>query len=317
MAKYIISADGGTTNTRLVLLKGGKEADRIKISIGAGSTAKNGNNSELKSEFKKHLCELLSKNGLCESDIECIVLSGMICSELGLYCVPHVSAPAGVSELKAASETVSLPEITSIPMTFIPGVKVVSENVTDTDIMRGEETELTGIKELLGLSGSFVLLLPGTHNKIIFADADGRIVNFFTAMSGELTKAVCDNTILKEALDGGFTKTPDTDAVLSGYDVAEQFGVTAALFKVRILSKFGDYSAMQLYSFLLGVILHDDVTLTVKKAKGAKIIIAGSEPFKTALKAIFDSRTELSSELVSDEIADKCVSVGQLAVVNN
>ena len=257
---------------------------------------------------------LLSQNALTEADIEQIILSGMICSELGLHCVPHVSSPAGAKELKNACETVVLSDITSVPMIFIPGVKTVSENICEMDIMRGEETELTGIRKLLNLNDSFVLMLPGTHNKIIFADGDGRIGTFFTAMSGELTKTVCDNTILKEALDGGFTKTPDTDAVLSGYDTAEELGVTSALFKVRILSKFSTCSAKQLYSFLLGVILHEDVLLAQKKADGC-VIVAGSEPFKSALKCILDNRTALPSEILSDDISDRCVSVGQLEIV--
>ena len=314
MAKYVICVDGGTTNTRLVLMKDGTECDRIKMNTGAGSTAKNGNNNELKEQFKIHLNKLLDKHNLAESDIEQIILSGMICSELGLHCVPHVKTLAGAKELKNACENVVLSDITSIPMTFIPGVKTVSENVCEMDIMRGEETELTGIRKLLNLNDSFVLMLPGTHNKIIFADGDGRIVNFFTAMSGELTKTVCDNTILKEALDGGFTKTPDTDAGLFGYDTAEELGVTSALFKVRILSKFSDCSAKQLYSFLLGVILHEDVLLAQKKADGC-VIVAGSEPFKSALKCILDNRTALPSEILSDDISDRCVSVGQLEIV--
>ena len=315
MSKYVICVDGGTTNTRLVLMKDGSECDRVKMNIGAGSTAKNGSNNELKEQFKIHLNKLLDKNNIAESDIEKIILSGMICSELGLHCVPHVNAPAGAREIKDSCETVVLSDITSIPMTFIPGVKTVSENVCEMDIMRGEETELTGIRKLLNLTDSFVLMLPGTHNKIIFADADGKIVNFFTAMSGELTKTVCDNTILKEALEDGFTKNPDTDAVLSGYDAAESFGITSALFKVRILSKFADYSAVQLYSFLLGVILHEDVLLAQKKANDSCVIVAGSEPFKTALKYIMDNRTALPSEILSDDISDRCVSVGQLEIV--
>lgn len=315
MEKYIVCVDGGTTNTRLVLMKNGVECDRVKMNTGAGSTSKNGNNNELKEQFKIHFDKLLFQNNLTERDVEKILLSGMICSELGLHNVNHVNAPAGKNEIKNGSETVKLSDMTSIPMTFIPGVKMMKDNICDCDIMRGEETELIGIRRMCSLNDSFVLMLPGTHNKIIFADGDGRITSFFTAVSGELTKAVCDNTILKDALDGGFTKTPDVNIILLGYDTAEDMGVTSALFKIRIMSKFGNFTKEQLYSFLLGVVLHEDVLLAVKKAGDSKIILAGSEPFKSALKCIFDNRTSLTSELLSDEISDKCTSIGALEIV--
>ena len=42
-------------------------------------------------------------------------------------------------------EKVVLSEITEIPFVFIRGVKTFSESFEDTDIMRGEETEIMGI----------------------------------------------------------------------------------------------------------------------------------------------------------------------------
>ena len=312
MEKYIICVDGGTTNTRFVLMKNATEYDRVKMNIGAGSTSENGNNNELKVQFKRYLEMLLSQNGICEADIEAIILSGMICSELGLHNVSHVESPAGSVEIKNNSETVILPDITDIPMTFIPGVKVMSKDICHCDIMRGEETELAGIRKMMGINESFVLMLPGTHNKIIFADEDGKITDFSTAMSGELAKCICDNTILKEALNGGYTQSADTEMLLSGFDTAHEYGVTSALFKVRVLSKFGKFTPEKLYSFLLGVILHEDVLLALKKSDGNKIIIAGSEPFKSALKCIFDNRTSLLSDVVKNEISEKCTSVGAL-----
>ena len=83
-----------------------------------------------------------------ESDVIRILASGMITSEFGLYELPHLTAPAGIKELHDSMAEVSFPEISPIPFVFIRGIKVNSDKLCDFDMMRGEETELVGIKFL-------------------------------------------------------------------------------------------------------------------------------------------------------------------------
>lgn len=190
MSQIYVAIDGGTTNTRIVLVDDTTTIiDREKILIGAGETVKTGSNSSLNNAVKSALQKVLERNRLTPDSLAGIFASGMICSELGIHCVPHIPAPADISTLAKACVTVTIPEITPlIPITLIPGLKCTGDSPADMEIMRGEETEAVGIYHLANCHEPFVLLLPGTHNKIIFIGKNGVIERFFTAMSGELTK---------------------------------------------------------------------------------------------------------------------------------
>ena len=59
-------------------------------------------------------------------------------TDKGLCEVPHTAAPAGASELHAHMHTVHIPELSTLPVTFISGVRMMGETPETADIMRGE-----------------------------------------------------------------------------------------------------------------------------------------------------------------------------------
>ena len=112
MKQYIITVDGGTTNTRCILW----DENRRRIAqenrpVGVRNTAIDGNNRKLKQAVKECLDALVEKNGLGYGDIHRIIASGMITSDVGIVVVPHLTAPAGLEELAAATVAIELPEI--------------------------------------------------------------------------------------------------------------------------------------------------------------------------------------------------------------
>ena len=135
--KNYITIDGGTTNTRISLIKDGRVVETIKLSLGARSGIDN--NDALKTAIADAIDTLLKKsNGI---EIEKILASGMITSEFGLYNLPHISAPSGIDELHNAMCEVRLDDISEIPFVFIPGIKVSDGELSHSDMMRGEEVE--------------------------------------------------------------------------------------------------------------------------------------------------------------------------------
>jgi len=146
MANYI-AIDGGTTNTRVHLLKSGVVIDTVKIDMGVRINA-NGTDT-YKAELKKAVFTILSDNSLSEKDIERVICSGMITSDLGLMTLPHLALPCGIEEMAKATENASFPEITSIPFVFVRGLKTDSTGFENADMMRGEEAELMGLCEKL------------------------------------------------------------------------------------------------------------------------------------------------------------------------
>ena len=304
----IISIDGGTTNTRIALVDNGGVIDRVKISIGARDNA---------ADFKKILGEeikrLLEKNKVEKREISFVTASGMITSDAGLLNVAHIIAPAGRTELSQSKKEMFFDEIFHLPVTFIPGIKVLGENLLDTDVMRGEETEVMGLFAY-DIKPPFTAVLPGSHTKIVSVNRDGKIENFCTCMSGELIRAVSENTIISRSLNGIFPKKADVEMLKTGYEYAKKNGFNSAVFKVRILDLFNEeVSPEKLYGFLLGAVLQDDIE-RVLRTSDETVVIAGSDPFRSAYEALLKD-TDKKVITLKDDIAENLAAIGAYKIM--
>src|SRR5262249_15271664 len=139
-----------------------------------------------------------------------IVAAGMLSSEVGLVALPHVPAPAGLDELARASAFVSLPEVDDRPILVVPGVRTPAGDGPhgrfEADVMRGEECETLGARAALLAAGRLapgeeaVFLWPGSHTKLVAADAAGRIARSFTTLAGEILQAVAQHSLVSASL---------------------------------------------------------------------------------------------------------------------
>ena len=151
MDTYTITIDGGTTNTRCILWNSSRQRiDEQKREVGVRNTAIDGNNSKLKNAVKECLEQLLEDHSLTYDNINHIIASGMITSDVGIVVVPHLTAPADLEQIARSTVAIRLPEICPIPIHFIPGIKnscsnISLENYEAMDIMRGEEVESLAI----------------------------------------------------------------------------------------------------------------------------------------------------------------------------
>lgn len=170
MTKYI-TVDGGTSNTRIRLISDKSIIAEKKAEIGAGSK----NNRLLSQIVHNGIEDIIKEYGCEKGDISAIIAGGMITSECGIYNVPHINAPVGIKELADGIKKVVLDNISEIPISFIPGVKKLTRNLSETDMMRGEECEFFGISKLLNIENGALVILPGSHTKIISSDDKGRI----------------------------------------------------------------------------------------------------------------------------------------------
>lgn len=272
--------DMGTTNTRLWLYNGESEVACVKGAFGARSGKLQGKDF-LYGKLRELIFGVLNENSVSERDVECIMVSGMAGSEGGICDVPHISLPAG--EMKLASSVVrkAVSEIASVPFIFVPGLKKV-ENELKTDVMRGEETETAGIYNAMGLKDGAVLVLPGTHNKVIRVNAAGEIVDFCTTMSGEIADIVIKNSILAGSVAHDFDLVEEQ--LFAGARYAEENGFNAAVFYVRVMGMNG-LGCDELSSFLYGAVFGQDVAL-IKRFAGDKMVYVGG---KESLQRIYCS----------------------------
>ena len=308
MANYI-TVDGGTTNTRISLVKDFEIKDTMKFNVGAKAGIDNKN--LLRETLRDGIRGLLERNDTKEREICRILASGMITSEFGLCKLDHIVAPAGVKELNEAMEEVIFEDISKIPFVFIRGIKMLGDDFAETDMMRGEETEFAGLSS--GKGG--VYILPGSHSKVIFADESGRITSFHTMLTGEMMAALSQNTILKDAVDLSMSELSE-EYLLKGYEYCRECGINKALFKVRILKNIFGKDADETYSFFVGTILCGEIEEIVK-LKPERIVIGGKKQIKKAMYCILKNASDSEVVCIDDKDVDNCVSLGVIRIFEN
>ena len=295
MGDYLITIDGGTTNTRAFLWNGrGEILRKTGEEVGVRNTAMDGHNGRLRMAVKDCLERLLEEEGIGWSDIRRIVASGMLSSDVGIAEVPHIAAPASIRDFVDNAAKVMLPDICPLPISIVPGMKNSAAPRADEfeamDIMRGEETESMPLIQRYGGGGPLLLVLPGSHNKFISVDAEGMITGCVTTISGELLSCITTGTILANAVGKRFVSETeyDKEMVLKGSRIAQKTGLGRACFSGRILNLFFKQDKAAIANYLLGAVCGEDVravlgSAALKMPERARIVIAGKKPLSTAM----------------------------------
>lgn len=306
--KRYITIDGGTTNTRIRLIENGTAVDETKLKAGAG----NRNSSLLAKAVKPGIDDIMKKSKLTETDITAILAAGMITSEFGIYCVPHICVPAGVTELNNGIKSVVIHDITNIPINFIPGVKKQGATLEQNDMMRGEECEFFGISKLLNAENGSLVVLPGSHTKMVVSDTDGRISDFSTSLSGEMIAAISGGTILSDAINldiDGY----DKEFLKKGFEYCIKNGLNEALFKVRTLKNLLGADEKSCYSFFIGAILCADVK-KISACPEKNVYVGGKKQIKDAFFELLTKFTDKTVVSVSESDVDMSVSLGMISI---
>ena len=299
MKKYLITIDGGTTNTRAVLWNDRAEhLHVVKSPVGVKNTAESGTNDCLKQSVKKLVQELLDWGKLTFEDIAGIYASGMLTSNVGLVEVPHLTAPAGEADFVEHVKTVVLEDICPLPIHFIPGLKnldgkIALDQLESMDIMRGEEVEALALLDLYPAKEGRLIVLPGSHTKFVTVNPSGQLTGCLTSLAGELIEVLTRHTILADAVGRQFApESFDREMLMAGCRNTWSTGLTRTAFLTRIVSQFVSSDPAKGASFLLGAVLAEDIT-AVKASRAfdirpdMKVIIAGKEPLLTAFQLIF------------------------------
>jgi 2-dehydro-3-deoxygalactonokinase len=195
------------------------------------------------------------------------LMSGMVGSQQGWQQAAYCPCPADLT-LIAASLTWVRPGCLAI----VPGLSC--EHGAVPDVMRGEETQVLGAMQLLGLRDS-LLVLPGTHSKWVRL-RDAAIESFATCMTGEFYALLRQHSILARSL-------PADDGVLDRRVFCQ--GVEQALagssllntaFSTRTLALFERLKPEVLPSYLSGLVIGEELRAQSLPA-GSSLVLVGSE----------------------------------------
>jgi 2-dehydro-3-deoxygalactonokinase len=203
-----------------------------------------------------------------------IYASGMIGSNVGWTEVPYAEAPASCGDIAAATVATRIGEV---PLHIVPGITCRRSFDGEPDILRGEEVEIMGLATLRETSGW--VALPGTHTKWARLEA-GRVVDFFTSMSGEIFDRLTAKGLLASIVGGEATDGP---AFLKGAAAgrARQLSLAALLFGARAQVVRGRLAKSDAASYIRGLLIGADIAdaLAVYPAIRASVVpLIGNGP---------------------------------------
>ena len=285
----LLAIDWGSTSMRAALLDetgavlAERSAPRGMLTIAPDGFAE---------AFEEHVGDWMDEAGT-----RCL-MAGMVGSKQGWVEAPYCACPAGLDEIAAGVKGVDTHVVKrGRRIAVVPGVSCERNGVPD--VMRGEETQVFGALDLLGLhDGLFVL--PGTHSKWVIVESD-RIRELTTVMSGELYDLLRKHSILSRSL-------PPADADVAHDAAAFDRGVRASLgggsllqtaFSVRTLALFGRMSAEALPSYLSGLVIGEELRCQ-PLPRGRKVVVVGApvlaRRFERALDLAGVASVRLSEE---------------------
>jgi len=256
-----LAIDSGTTNTRVWLLREGRQVSRAQVQAGVRDTAATGSPEALKRGIRQAITVACEQAG---EEIPSLALAaGMITSELGLSELTHVPTKAGRQELAERVALIRFPDLFDLDVCFVPGVRsgpwpCSADQAPEVDLIRGEETEIMGALDVLSLRGPLLYIHLGSHTKAIRVDEDNRIASSVTTLTGELLHGVRTNTVLAAVLSQSDGQL-DSEFLVIGSRWHAEFGLARTLFLIRVLERSGGYSPDQLNSIAHGAFVEGDI----------------------------------------------------------
>ncbi|WP_170181934.1 2-dehydro-3-deoxygalactonokinase [Phreatobacter stygius] len=268
----LIGIDWGTTSFRAALMDGtGAIRDRVEGSDGLVS-------------IRDGAFEAVLAGSIAQwetAGVLPIIASGMVTSRTGWVETPYLACPADPADLAGALRRIETPAGRRIA--FVTGLSFRGTD-GEPDVMRGEETQIAGLE----LAGSRLAVMPGTHSKWVHV-ADGRIVGFRTAMTGDVFAAVKNHSVLRlttaEAVDApeAFAQAVRAGAAHAGA------GLLGKLFRLRAGSLLGDFAANETAERLSGLLIGAEIAEARSFAPdvGGKTLIVGGEALAARYAAAF------------------------------
>ena len=127
-----------------------------------------------------------------------VVISGMASSSVGWRELPYARTPLDLdgSNLRHESFDLGIDDSSKARVHMISGVR------TDTDVMRGEETEILGAfadGSYAQIAENGIVVLPGTHSKHVRL-CDCQLASFQTYMTGELFDVLSTHSLLRASI---------------------------------------------------------------------------------------------------------------------
>lgn len=241
----MIVIDWGTTNFRAYFIPKSGDIKLLKSN-------NKGMKSIINGMFEQEIYQLFEEqNFLYDLKNNVVCMAGMVGAKNGWVEVPYLAAPISLDKLVSGLHTFKLSW--SVPAFIVPGMSITNKFGL-FDVMRGEETQLLGLRNLVG-EETLSVILPGTHSK--HAIVKGReLSTFYTMMTGELFALLNQYSILTQGMPEIYE---DEAGFLKGVEIGYEVPLSNALFSTRTQCLNQQLSAESVRSYLSGVIIGNEI----------------------------------------------------------
>ena len=246
-----------------------------------------------------------------------VIISGMASSSIGMKELPYANIPFAIDGSHASIDYTEPQPDFRHEVFLISGVK------SEQDVMRGEETQLIGLIDLLHLLGhkitNAIFIFPGTHSKHIHVH-NQQLANFQTYMTGEVFNLMAKQSILKDStFSSGSTDL--TEADLKGFKLGvEESGVSNilhGLFTVRTNHLFDILNKHQNFYYLSGLLIGTELRTLLPIANRQLILCSGSNLSEFYKIAIVELGLSSYTITIPPELVDKSTVFGQIKIFQN
>lgn len=207
---------------------------------------------------------VLQKVGFGMSQVDLVLVFGMIIFNVGLYEVLYLVVLVGLCDLVVGMVQVIIFEVCVQLIWFVLGVCNLVDNfglynIELMDMMCGEEVEMMGLVLCFGIMEFVVIVLLGLYLKFVYLDVDQCIIGCVMMLVGELLYVIMYNIILVDVFDFDFVIEVDLEMLLFGVCSVSSIGLGCVCFMVCMLGQFMIYECNVWVNFLLGVVLGVDL----------------------------------------------------------
>ncbi len=210
-----------------------------------------------------------------------VIMGGTIGSRNGWRETPYVSCNASINTL--AASCVGFETDTGLSMQIVPGVSGPNF-FGGVDVMRGEELQIFGALEALGLTDALVCL-PGTHSKWCIVK-QGQITSLTSFMTGEMFALIRRQSMIGTLLvEDEFDLPSFMDGVTASGSAA---GLLHNLFSIRADILLGELACKSAESYLSGMLVGSEVKAAVGVIGASRdVVLVGNEGLAHRYTAAF------------------------------
>lgn len=326
MQNYLIGCDWGTTSFRLAIFDCNKNrlVGELHTQDGVASIHKDwqaisvsGNEITRHQYFKQQLATHIDRLSAAVSmklDNIPVVISGMTSSSIGMEHVPYAPLPFAIDGSNTVKFCIDATD------NFPHKIMLISGIMSNRDVMRGEETQLIGVLELLrastNLPAEAVFVFPGTHSKHIRV-TDGMITGFHTFMTGEIFHLLAHHSILKDSMQISDLKAfseSDSQAFRKGLKESSCSSLLNTLFAVRTNELFGRLDKRENFFYLSGLLIGSEVTHLLEKENCPLFLCSGSNLYHLYKSAFEELDVSRRTTIVPIHLVDNSAIAGQVLI---